>query len=244
MRNPKWHRDEIILALDLYYRLEPGQIHARNPEIIALSELFNKLPIHDEIPNSSKFRNTNGVALKLSNFLAIDPDYHGKGMESYSKLDKVIFDEFKDDKAKLRKIASQINETISNTQLSLQLYKIDDDENTPTVKEGSIVYKLHKYKERNQSIIRKKKEQYLKIHSKLSCEICSFDFYKAYGEIGYGFIECHHIKALSELDGETLTKLEDLILVCPNCHRMLHRNIGVITIEKLKEIINTFKKPT
>lgn len=108
MKNPKWHRDEIILALDLYFRLIPGQMHAKNPEIITLSELFNKLPIHEEIPNSSKFRNPNGVSLKLSNFLAIDPDYHGKGMGAHSKLDKIIFDEFKDNKIKLREIVSQI----------------------------------------------------------------------------------------------------------------------------------------
>ena len=72
MRNPKWHRDEIILALDLYFRLDPGQISARNPAIIELSKVLNKLPIHEERPDSVKFRNPNGVGLKLSNFLAID----------------------------------------------------------------------------------------------------------------------------------------------------------------------------
>jgi len=41
MRNPKWHRDKVILALDLYFRLEAGQVHASNPEIIELSALLN-----------------------------------------------------------------------------------------------------------------------------------------------------------------------------------------------------------
>jgi len=27
MKNPKWERDEIILSLDLYFKLEPGQMH-------------------------------------------------------------------------------------------------------------------------------------------------------------------------------------------------------------------------
>lgn len=49
MHNPKWHPDEILLALELYFRLEPGQIHARNEEIVALSRLLNKLPIHETI---------------------------------------------------------------------------------------------------------------------------------------------------------------------------------------------------
>jgi 5-methylcytosine-specific restriction protein A len=55
MRNPPWHRDEIILALDLYSRLELGQIHARNPDIQELSRLLNRLPIFDVRPDETKF---------------------------------------------------------------------------------------------------------------------------------------------------------------------------------------------
>ena len=91
MRNPKWHRDEIILALDLYSRLEPGQISSTNSDIQELSILLNQLPIHDVRPDEAKFRNPNGVSLKLGNFLAIDPTYSGKGMQSHSKLDKKVF---------------------------------------------------------------------------------------------------------------------------------------------------------
>lgn len=78
MRNPKWHRDEIVLALELYFRLKPGQIHGRNPDVIQLSEVLNKLPIHDKRPDENKFRNPNGVGLKLCNFLAIDPEYEAR----------------------------------------------------------------------------------------------------------------------------------------------------------------------
>ncbi|MFI2741258.1 hypothetical protein ACG2LH_00850 [Zhouia sp. PK063] len=120
MRNPKWQRDEIILALDLYFKTEPGQIHAKNPEIIKLSEILNKLPIHEEIPNQVKFRNPNGVGLKLSNFLAIDPNYKGKGMESYSKLDKEVFEEFENNKVELASIVSKIKKTVSNRNLSIK----------------------------------------------------------------------------------------------------------------------------
>ncbi len=41
MKNPKWHRDEIILALELYFRTEPGAMHNHNPEVIELSEILN-----------------------------------------------------------------------------------------------------------------------------------------------------------------------------------------------------------
>ena len=85
MKNPTWQRDELILALDLYFQLEPGQIHGRNELVVELSELLNTLPIHSPELRNKKFRNANGVGLKLSNFLAIDPDYEGKGMQRFRK---------------------------------------------------------------------------------------------------------------------------------------------------------------
>lgn len=108
MKNPKWHRKELILALDLYFKLEPGQIHARNPEIIQLSETLNRLDIYKDKPDAIKYRNPNGVGLKLSNFLAIDPNYHGKGMDRYGKLDEEIFMEFQNNRSNLKKEAYQI----------------------------------------------------------------------------------------------------------------------------------------
>lgn len=74
MRNPKWHRDEVILALDLYFKLDPGQMHARNQDIVELSNILNSLPIHNIKPEYVNFRNPNGVGMKLENFLAIDPN--------------------------------------------------------------------------------------------------------------------------------------------------------------------------
>ena len=47
MKPTKWHRDEIILALDLYYDIEPKEMDYRNHKMIELSEILNKLPIHN-----------------------------------------------------------------------------------------------------------------------------------------------------------------------------------------------------
>lgn len=235
-RNPKWHRDEIILALDLYFKLERKDIGANNPEIIELSKVLNKLPIHNKTIITEKFRNPNGVSLKLSNFLAIDPDYKGKGMGSYSKQDYLIFNEFVGHKDTLSDIALAIK-CILKGELLPELNNIENDEiESVGMKEGQTLYKYHKYKERNRTLVAKKKRHFLNKHKHLFCEICGFDFANAYGDLGNGFIECHHILPLSEVTKEQNTKLEDLSLVCANCHRMLHRNMGV-TIENLKEII-------
>lgn len=240
MRNPKWQRDEVILALDLYFKLTSGQINSTNPDIIELSKTLNKLPIHENIPDKNTFRNANGISIKLSNFLAIDPEYLGKGMTSFSQLDKKTFNEFNENRAELKEIANKIKKTIDNTVLNNKLYKIDDDEvdEINNVKEGKVVYKLHKYRERDKTINKKKKDKYFKQNGKLDCEICGFDFYKIYGELGKGYIECHHKIPLSEIDGESITSENDLALVCANCHRMLHREINTMTVEELKMKIN------
>lgn len=52
-----------------------------------------------------------------------------------------------------------------------------------------------------------------------------------------GFIEYHHIMPISDYYANAETTLSDLALVCANCHRMLHRAIGVLTIEQLKNRI-------
>ncbi|MEK7395496.1 MAG: HNH endonuclease, partial [Candidatus Poribacteria bacterium] len=71
------------------------------------------------------------------------------------------------------------------------------------------------------------------------CMACDFDFEKKYGERGKGFIEIHHIKPVSELGGNTkVDPATDLVVVCSNCHRMIHRKKNkVLSLEELKKII-------
>lgn len=227
MRNPKWHRDEVILALDLYFKLESGKIHSGNPLVVELSKILNQLPVYDIKPDELKFRNPNGVSLKLSNFLAIDENHIGKGMTSYSKLDAEIFNEFKERKEHLSLIANAIKATINDPELKLAFSHIENDTEDENVSEGQVLYKLHKHRERNKKIVSKKKADSLKRFGKLECEICNFDFHAKYGGLGYGFIECHHKTPLYMLESVIYTKLEDLALVCSNCHRMLHRSRSV-----------------
>ncbi len=78
-RNPRWAPEEIILALDLY--LTHGQLDDRDAEVVELSATLNALEVHTERPDAERWRNQNGVALKLANFAHIDPGYPGQGMD-------------------------------------------------------------------------------------------------------------------------------------------------------------------
>lgn len=74
---------------------------------------------------------------------------------------------------------------------------------------------------------------------RLICETCGFDFEKTYGEIGKNFIEVHHIKPLHSLEDEIdINPERDLICICSNCHRMIHRNKSeTLSIEQLRKTI-------
>lgn len=86
-----------------------------------------------------------------------------------------------------------------------------------------IEYYVTKY-ERNP----KYREQAIKIHG-LTCQICGFNYETFYGRLGEGYIEVHHKKPLYTLEDEIIPNPEtDMICVCSNCHRMLHRHRDTI----------------
>lgn len=72
------------------------------------------------------------------------------------------------------------------------------------------------------------------------CQVCGFDFAETYGDLGRNYIEVHHVNPLAEQNGEHIVNPEtDLVCLCANCHRMVHRNSHeVLAIDELKEIIS------
>lgn len=44
-----------------------------------------------------------------------------------------------------------------------------------------------------------------------------------YGEAGKGYIQVHHLKSLSNRDMPEETHLDELMLICANCHVIVHR---------------------
>ena len=110
----------------------------------------------------------------------------------------------------------------------------DEDSAFPEGKEN---YRRHRKRERNTKIAIKAKENRMLKSGRLQCDVCSFDFKETYGKLGEGFIEAHHTLPLSTLKGQSKTKLSDIILVCSNCHRMLHRGEKLLSITELFQII-------
>ena len=63
------------------------------------------------------------------------------------------------------------------------------------------------------------------------------------GAHGRDFIEAHHTTPLSHLDGERETRVEDLTLVCANCHRMLHCRRPWLGMADIREMLSGGSKP-
>lgn len=79
----------------------------------------------------------------------------------------------------------------------------DDDAGA---REGRLLERRHLRRERDRKLRDSKIRQVLKLHGRLACEVCGFDFELTYGERGKNFAECHHTIPL-HVSGETKTRL-------------------------------------
>ena len=112
------------------------------------------------------------------------------------------------------------------------------DPNELSFKEAKEQLRLHLIKERNRLLIELAKKTWAKAcDGNIACSICGFRFANAYGTIGAGFIEAHHIVPISELAHDSIVKLVDLAPVCSNCHSMLHRQRPWLQLDQLKAVV-------
>lgn len=115
MRNV-WTRDELILTLDLYFRLPFGRLNRSTPEVIELANLIG--------------RTNNSVALRLVNFAACDPviiESGRTGMPGGLTICKPIWDEFSGRREDLFYEAQKIKARILNSSIEKMLNITDKD---------------------------------------------------------------------------------------------------------------------
>ena len=104
--------------------------------------------------------------------------------------------------------------------------------------EGKEILKKHIIRERNHYIKTKAINKFKVLHNgKVYCEICGFNFEDKYGKIGENFIEVHHTKPVSEMKEGEKTKIEDLALLCSNCHSMIHRKRPWLSKDKSTNLL-------
>jgi predicted HNH restriction endonuclease len=175
--------------------------------------------------------------------IPLDPVASRLRFISPAPRDRLTIEDGKVDAQQVRRLRALTSETIDLFEglwreasgRDLRRSGIDGEERVPnrSYLEGSAVRVLVNRYERD----RQAREDCITHHGTV-CSVCEFDFSRAYGQLGEGFIHVHHLVPLAavgrtyEVDGR-----RDLIPVCPNCHAMLHIGDQPPSVEQLRHIV-------
>lgn len=216
--NPDWTRDETILALDLYFVSKGHVPSAHDPRIKELSGLLRSMPFHELASRKDSFRNPDGVAFKLQNLRQVAT---GKGLGNVSKMDRQVWAELGSTPEEVRRLSDVIRAGIKIAESTGRL----DDDGEEEFLEGRVLTALHKKRERNPKVRR----MLLKARRKAGrpiCEMCLSTCMSTDKRLEDAMFEAHHLIPISSAMTRK-TSLQDLALLCANCHSILHRAISV-----------------
>lgn len=113
---------------------------------------------------------------------------------------------------------------ISEPEPEYEYYSIDSLEAVEGYKLDSRTLATY----RNKSLADERKAQ-----DSYTCQACSF-FLKSSGR---HVIECHHLYPLGKTS-TTLTSINDLVSLCPTCHRIAHMRSPPYTVQEIRSIRN------
>ncbi|WP_324618071.1 HNH endonuclease [Streptomyces dysideae] len=189
-----------------------------------LSELLRSLPIHTpEALGLPGFRSVGSVSLKTTDFMTNHRLYSGRATNC-GKPTQLMIEAFTDREAEMLQAAQALEEGIASGELHRIPRQPDEiDDRGSTAIEGRLLVRRALARERDPKLRTRKIRQVRRSGRPLRCEVCDFDFARAYGELGEGYIEVHHVTPLY-ISGTRETKLDDLACLCANCHRMCHRS--------------------
>lgn len=91
----------------------------------------------------------------------------------------------------------------------------EGEEDSVTYSEGDRKYVTHLMAERNAAVVKE-----LKATSDHICDVCEVRLLQRYG---VEFIEAHHKTPITTYSSSHAVNLADFVLLCPNCHRAIHR---------------------
>lgn len=228
--NPHWTEDEVVLALELYFKrggIVPGP---SDPDVVALSHLLRSIPYHAEAARKESFRNPDGVTFKLQNLRQLAT---GKGLANTSRTDKSVWERFGNDQSATSARAALIRQA---TEV-LRGPEMEPDEEV--FAEGKAATRAHRRVERSKGL-RKKLLAQRRLLNELRCDICGYHNLTGNPRFEDAGLEAHHLRPLAIL-GPTATKVSDLALLCATCHRLTHRAIALekrwLSLGELKTIL-------
>jgi 5-methylcytosine-specific restriction enzyme A len=210
-----WTPQELLLGLDLYFRVGRDMPKRNSPEV---QELCALLP----------HRNPNAILVRVGGYQRLDPSVTATKGATYSKAMQEVWERYGSKPQQVAKLAASFRQHLEDLPPA-------DNGGELEFREGRLIQALHLSRERSAEL-RQKKIADAKRRGKLRCEVCGFEPSKRYRNAADEGLECHHVEPLSALGfNETRgTKLKDLALLCANCHSVIHRRRPWLTPQQLK----------
>ncbi|WP_175414098.1 HNH endonuclease [Agrococcus sp. SGAir0287] len=226
-----WIYDEIVLAADVVSRNGWKSVRSNSKEAKALSALLRRGALHAGADLPANFRSVASIQRKTADLETARPGYQGKATRG-NRLDRIVIVQFEQDPTGMQQRASMIRRLLEEgEELPMSVGDADDYGD-----EGGLVEFVGRRRERDPKLRSRKLDAVEASGLPIACEVCSFDFGERYGSRGKGYIEVHHRHPL-HVTGATRTHLDELALLCANCHRMCHRG-DWITPDSLRAIMH------
>ncbi|ANZ28477.1 hypothetical protein A4U64_26655 (plasmid) [Rhodococcus sp. WB1] len=241
-----WTWPELVLACDLLYgRGWSTTIRASDSAVQELSQYLRSLDT--DFALSPGYRSPHSVQLKLENIRTAHPDYPGKPTRG-ARLDRLVLQAFLADPGGMHELSTRLRTDTSLAEMRTvgteeEYPEVDelgtlDSEGVASALEGAVKRRWAAARERDPKLRKQKIAQSMQERGEVSCEVCGFDFAQVYPGHGDGYIEVHHRVPL-HVSGEVSSTLDDLILLCANCHRIIHRKKTWLTPDELRQILAT-----
>ena len=97
--------------------------------------------------------------------------------------------------------------------------------------EGAPQLVLHLKRERDAGMVKAKLKAVEATTGCLACECCGFEAKYVFPNLSAPIVEVHHRAPLGTSAGVSKVTLKDLAILCPNCHRGIHRSGGMAVEE-------------
>lgn len=238
-----WTREELIIICAELKANDWLVYRAQSDEAERLSELLNEADFISRSERDDNFRSPSSVQRKMYDLSTLLPTYAGKPTKG-GRPTREVLEDFLAKPAEMDALAARLRAEIElgSTPVAPPVDVVEVDwQSDPDMLddgfeagEGTPLLAWHYRRERNQTIRKRKLAAVKAAGLPIACEVCSFDFRDAYGDLGDGYIEVHHVLPL-HASGPTTTRMDDLALLCSNCHRMIHRARPWLTPDGLRE---------
>jgi 5-methylcytosine-specific restriction enzyme A len=213
----------------------------KDKDLIVYEYLFNAMShrsLDENILGIAPDKRTGHESMNILHYIGLKDKHKGIfGDYSITEAMHIMKQQDSDFELVIQSLYRLINQSESSKELEEVIANDIDSEQAEEesyYKDGAVKqYYGKRYERRTEN--RKKAIE----HHGLNCVVCGFNFEKVYGERGKDFIEVHHVNPLSTIGEQiVIDPKEDLVPVCSNCHRMIHRRKdNVLTVDDLKLLV-------